>query len=486
MKKETLDNIYDVCIIGAGTAGMAAAYALKDCQTADGRKVRIVIIEKEKLLGGTAVNAWVQTWIEGIHPPYLENIFHEVAGVNEKQLNASLLPHSMGGGCNIVMPWQKLAKKYQHDMEKENNVTLLTEHTFIKITGMSEIEGKVMVKEILVEDVNKVRKSIKASFFVDSSASGILCRKAGAKCYVGEDPHSRFGESLMPLNDKYDSKNLIEPSLFYKILPDKKYADIDEKLLREVKTVYRDKKSGQLIKPDYIDSTGYANELFCNTMTGLGIQGYDILDREQETYIVAIKRHREHWAYVKSVLNEQYHKGKKDNDVYRGYSIGQRNWNYTGEYALMLGVRESYRIDCEYMLREIDLTLIIDPDRLKDNIACGSHMIDLHNFGTISYKDIDHINQKRVPSGIPYQCLIPKHTANVLIACRAYGASHIALSACRVNKDMAQLGWAAGFAIRQCLQKKSGNVRQVNISQIQKESGFETNVKRMMRMYKGE
>ena len=71
-----------------------------------------------------------------------------------------------------------------------------------------------------------------------------------------------------------------------------------------------------------------------------------------------------------------------------------------------------------------------------------------------------------------------------MIACRAYGASHIALAARRLNKDMAQLGWAAGFAVRECMEGNLDDVRLVDVTQIQKKSGFKENVQRLMDKYK--
>ena len=54
----------------------------------------------------------------------------------------------------------------------------------------------------------------------------------------------------------------------------------------------------------------------------------------------------------------------------------------------------------------------------------------------------------------------------------------------RLNKDMAQLGWAAGFAVRECMEGNLDDVRLVDVTQIQKKSGFKENVQRLMDKYK--
>jgi hypothetical protein len=46
---------------------------------------------------------------------------------------------------------------------------------------------------------------------------------------------------------------------------------------------------------------------------------------------------------------------------------------------------------------------------------------------------------------------LPKRFSNALIACRGFGASQIAASAARTNKLVAQLGWAAGNAVKYCM-----------------------------------
>lgn len=51
---------------------MAAAYALKYLGD------DLIIVEQQPKLGGTATQAWVQQWIEGINPPYFATLFKEL------------------------------------------------------------------------------------------------------------------------------------------------------------------------------------------------------------------------------------------------------------------------------------------------------------------------------------------------------------------------------------------------------------------------
>jgi hypothetical protein len=120
------------------------------------------------------------------------------------------------------------------------------------------------------------------------------------------------------------------------------------------------------------------------------------------------------------------------------------------------------------MLKQQDLAQKITGGDLKCYIAFSTYEIDFHVYGSISRQEVRAFNQNELqPSGIPYGCLIPKTLNNVLIACRAFGASHIALAARRVNKDMAQLGWAAGHATRIALETDLTDVRKVDIGKLQ-------------------
>lgn len=485
--------IYDVCIVGAGTAGMGAAYAL--CNTG----LKVVIVEPFSDLGGTAINGWVETWIEGINPPYLQEIItknfnaykdpKDVRYIEYAQnlIVKSTLPekYNKKGGYNMHFNSATLASIYRKDIESQLEFTILYNHSFEKIDKITNGE----IERIIVCDncEDSSRKIIQARFFIDSSGDGVLCRSAcpveNQDYFIGEDPYNRFNEDLMPvpttenLAGKYDPKTLNEPSLFYKV--DKQAPD-DHFFLDNIENVKI--KNKKIIAPEYIKSDGYINSYFLNPMTGLGLTGFEILEKTAWAYKEAVKRHLEHWKFVKSELELWIKEGITP--THSGYRKEDYDCNYTGKYAPMLGIRESYRINCDQMLNQNDLTELITSSNLKRFIACGSHTIDFHVWKNVDWNKVQTFNKyKIVPSGIPYDCLIPKKLNNVLIACRAYGASHIALSARRVNKDMAQLGWAAGFAIKQCLEKSFKNVREVDVVQIQKETGFVENVLLLETLY---
>jgi hypothetical protein len=433
-------NEYDVCVIGAGSAGMAAAYALKN------RNLRIAVIEQYSTLGGTAVNAWVETWIEGINLPYFIDVFNslkddEKAGI----LDDSWLPSNFsasGKSNGLVLFRDALAQKYASDLGEDKNISVFTGYRL----GDVVFTGRKVTGINITNVANpKITCQITANYFIDSSGDGVLCRKAGCTAFTGEDPYERFGESLM--QGKTPQKNqLNEPSLFFTI---KKASDPTPAQADQNGFIYNGYRSGRWVNP----------------MNGMGITGGEVIrDGIDTVYKKAVSLINDFWKFIRYSIQVR---DDTHQDPY-GYNDYDKKVVPDGNHAPMLGIRESYRIKCEYMLSQFDLAKKITSSNLENFIACGSLGIDFHNYGSLDAKEVIKFNNTLLkPSGIPYLCLIPEQLDNVLIACRAYGASHIALAARRTNKDMAQLGWAAGHAVRICLDDGLADTRKVDVKKLQ-------------------
>ena len=123
----------------------------------------------------------------------------------------------------------------------------------------------------------------------------------------------------------------------------------------------------------------------------------------------------------------------------------------TGPWA---GIRESRIIDGLCTLTEED----VHSGRVTDDaIALGCYPIDFHAKGSADGSDIDASENKdglkfeKVPVyGIPYGCLVPKNTRNLLVAGRAISATRTAMSSSRVMAQCMAEGEAAGVAAAMC------------------------------------
>lgn len=459
---------YDAVIIGGGSAGIAAAYALSTLSLFN-RSNNILLIEKEDNLGGTAVQSRVLDWIAGCHPKYFDGVYDYLVKKNAVQGNItkSWLPvkFSKSGNTNhLRIAPEELLKKYYEDLSQSIDIKMSWIYE-----GIDTIEDG-QISEVKIRNTKTGEKEVvSARFFVDSTSSGILCRDAGAKSYHGRDGRTFKNESIAL---EADPRTMNEPSLMFQV----KKGLNDEELLSKVKSVYV--HGLKVVKPDYIIVDGYCEpypwrtqnpQIFmCNPMTGLGLKGIDTIDAKDINAFQeeAQKRVLEYWKYIKLCSLEQFaneHKnaiGGLDGDI-ADYGFYQ--------CAPMVGIRESYRIECEDMLHQGNLCQKIDFEALGDSIAIGTHPIDMHVRDGLNRDELNRINNEEIkPYGVGYKCLIPKGLKNILVVGKSFGATQIAAASARNNMFMAQIGWAAGNAIKYCLDYDIQDTRNVSADELRK------------------
>lgn len=118
-------------------------------------------------------------------------------------------------------------------------------------------------------------------------------------------------------------------------------------------------------------------------------------------------------------------------------------------------------IEGMYTLTADDLKACI---RFEDTIALGNYDIDIHNpvgTGTSHYL---------FPDGhyytVPYRCLVPLNTQNLLVTGRCISVTHEAQASIRIMPIVCCLGQAAGVAAAVAVKDKA-DVRQVNVPKVQ-------------------
>jgi len=124
--------------------------------------------------------------------------------------------------------------------------------------------------------------------------------------------------------------------------------------------------------------------------------------------------------------------------------------------APILGVRETRCICGGYTLTGED---VLKGSRFDDAIAFGSYPIDIHN-------PTGKGGQWQVPERtyyqVPYRCLIPNGSDNILVAGRCISADHYAMSSTRIMGTCISTGQAAGVAAS-IMAKKGISSRTVDI-----------------------
>lgn len=120
-----------------------------------------------------------------------------------------------------------------------------------------------------------------------------------------------------------------------------------------------------------------------------------------------------------------------------------------------LGIRETRHIEGDYTLTEEDVK---SGRRFWDEVAIGCYPIDIHS------PDNTQVNLTSVPAyGIPYRCLTPKKTENLLVAGRCLSATHEALASARVMATCMAMGQAAGEAAA-WVAREECSTRQVDVA----------------------
>lgn len=112
--------------------------------------------------------------------------------------------------------------------------------------------------------------------------------------------------------------------------------------------------------------------------------------------------------------------------------------------APRLGIRESRRILGEYYLTGDEVSNGVKRD---DGVCKGGHEVDIHG------KDKNHVRRTIKNAGsydIPFGCLMPKGMKNLLMAGRCLSADRVAHSSARVMGTCMAMGHAVGAAAAMC------------------------------------
>ena len=247
---------------------------------------------------------------------------------------------------------------------------------------------------------------IRARVFIDSTGGAHLCRAAGYETMLGPDSKARFGERFAP--------------------------DTPGKTLNAISLCYRVHKSANPRRqpapdppvekwPRSAHVTSLPNgDLILNPLAT--VPGRDLIELGYDQCMRKAKR----------LVQAQWH-WLQENPTFAPYEFHS--------FAPMLGIRESYRVVGEYVLTQEDLEAGLQRQTHPDVIAVADHAMDVHGKG----RGRVH-GQLKAPYGIPYRCLIPKDSTNLLVACRGASFSQIAASSCRLSRTIIQLGHAAGTA----------------------------------------
>lgn len=149
--------------------------------------------------------------------------------------------------------------------------------------------------------------------------------------------------------------------------------------------------------------------------------------------------------------------------LFRGYMPGAENCRLrlTASYP---GVRETRRIEAEYILTEADL---LNGTRFDDTIALAGRHFDLSRKKGQVFAD-NGLSVKRGITPIPYRTLLPKGADNLIAAGRCIGADGQTMGPARIMSTCFAVGEAAGTATAFKIQNDTA-FRNIDVQALRKE-----------------
>ena len=239
------------------------------------------------------------------------------------------------------------------------------------------------------------------------------------------------------------------PSLIYRVeLGEEDLSGITAAYSRDILPYYNPDKTYIYLNP--------LATLASNDATGASV----VADGADVVYGRLFPRTKQQWKNIKT-------NGGVSQAVLNHYDFTLQKYS---SQASMLGVRETYRAKCERMLNENNFYVQISSanmatgDNLDKKIAYGNHIADSHGDSSIN---VAAINANLVPYGVPYGSIVPIGLTNTFVASRGAGMTHIGACSFRLNKDVMQLGYAAGKAAQIYLEQELSDTRDVDVELLQ-------------------
>ena len=401
---------YDVAVIGGGFAGVGAALS------AARGGANVILVEKGNCLGGAAVHALVNPFmpsfieLDGVRTELSAGIFDEIRNrLNERDahIDGRFLEEEL--------------KYILNEMMLEAGVTLLYHAYIFKANMDGERIASVSLATKSGETV------IEADNFIDTTGDAQLAYLAGYPTVLG-----REGDHLcQPMTLCFRLGN-VDVQKFYAGR---------EKMKAKYTELYN---AGEFINPReniLHFKMPIGNVLHLNTTRVVKKNPTDPVEFS-EAEVIARKQVFEVYDFLKK------HAGGLEN-------------SYLMSTAMEIGVRESRMIVGEYVLTGEDCKSCA---RFDDAVVACNYDMDIHSpdgAGTSHYyfKPYEYYT-------IPYRCLIPKGSSNLLVAGRCISSDHYAQASYRIMPVVCCIGEAAGTAMALAVKNKVAP-REVDVKELQ-------------------
>jgi hypothetical protein len=412
----------DVLVVGAGSAGVAAAVSAAECG------VCVVLVDASGMVGGTLA-AQLLEHSAGFHDAAGNPV---IGGFGQRLVDRLTAYGASPGHVRDDTGYTATRTPINHAELSLCEAVLLNEAgvpVLLNSPVVRVVRSQREVQAAILEGKSG-RHAVRARFMVDCSGDADLAARAGAAFQSDE-------ESLQPA------------SLLFKL------GGIDfEHLIAYMRDNPSDFRPGSTIP----DAAG----------THMSLWGFgQLLRRGHVAGALSLRRYELHFAGWPSrheaVINVTRVKSDPLNPAWSGAAAGALSLQvlefarffrkfvpgcqdaYIVAVASRIGVRESRRIAGEYTLTREDL---LRGARFPDAIAQCGFPIDIHDETGPS---LSHAEQLRSAFDIPYRCLIPRGLDNLLVAGRCISCTHEALGSVRLTAPCFATGEAAGVGAALCV-----------------------------------
>ena len=387
----------DLCVIGGGMSGMAAAIS------AAREGLDVVLMHERPMLGGNA-SSEIRMWICGAH------------GKNNREtgiLEEISLENMYRNPTKSFAIWDTVLYDF---VRREKNIRLLLNCTCMdakfeagefphgRDRHIVSVTGYQMTTQRFYE--------VEAKFFSDCSGDSILAPLTGAEFRLGREAASEFGE--ISSAEAADSKTMGMSCLIQGREATRPVTYTPPEWAAKLNDKHFEHRMPNLEHP--AENFWYLE---------LGGDRDSIGDTEAlRDELVSLAAGT--WDYVKNSGN--FNAEKWDLDF----------------LGFLPGKRESRRMVGEHILTqpEISAGTVFD-----DEVAFGGWPLDDHFPGGFYHRGHPNTNYLTpAPYSLPYRCLYSKNTDNLFFAGRNISATHMAMSSTRVMATCALLGEAVGKA----------------------------------------